>query len=97
MISRHLAWSGQEAISRILGIDTQLYGMTLRLDDLLCPAHLLPSRNANLLFHNVDTRTHLRDRMFYLNAGVHLQEIEIQVLVDEKLHRACIAIIDGLT
>ena len=70
--------------------------MALWLDDILRPAHLLPSRNANLLFHDVDACAHFGHRMFHLNACVDLQEIEIQVLVDQKLHRPGVAVADGL-
>ena len=36
--------------------------------------------------HQVQARDHLGDRVFHLESGVHLQEVEVAVL-EEKLHR----------
>ena len=69
--------------------------MTLRLNHFLRPTHFLPSRDANLFLHNVDARTHFRDGMLHLDACVHLQEVKIQVLIDQELHRSSIAIANG--
>ena len=96
MVGRHFTRRGQEAVFRVFSIDAQLHGMALCVDGLLGPTHLLATRNANLFLHDIDPRAHLSDRMFHLNAGVHLKEIEVQVLVDQKLHRTSIAIADGL-
>ena len=96
VVGGHLAWCRQEAIGGVFGVDTQLYGVALGLYGLLCPSHLLPSRDTNLFLNDVDARAHLCDGMLHLDAGVHFKEIEVQVLVDEKLHRACVAVTYGL-
>ena len=42
-------------------------------------------RECDLLLDEIDARHHLRDRMFYLDAGIHFHEEEVAVLIEEKL------------
>ena len=54
---------------------------------------LLPGGDADLLLHDVDAGDHLGDRVLDLHARVHLDEVELVVLVEE-LERARAAIAD---
>ncbi len=53
----------------------------------------MPGRNADLLAHEVDAEDRFGDRMFDLQAGVHLDEVELAVLVQE-LDRARADVVD---
>jgi hypothetical protein len=48
-----------------------------------------------LLFDDVDPGDQLGNRVFHLETGVHLQEIEIFVLVDQELNGAGVDVTDG--
>ena len=90
MVGSHLAWSRQEAVFGVLGVDTEFDGMTLEWNHLLGPAHLLTAGDADLLLHDVDAGAHFGHGMFHLDAGVHFQKVEVQVLVDDELHGASV-------
>ena len=92
MIERHLAGGRQEFVLWILSIHTTFDGVTLVLDHILCPAHLLAASDADLLLHDVDAGTLLRDRMLHLDTRVHLEEVEVEVVIDEELHRASVTV-----
>jgi hypothetical protein len=49
--------------------------------------------DADLLAHQVDAGHRLGDRMLDLQAGVHLDEVELAVL-EQELHRAGAAILE---
>src|SRR5439155_4003814 len=49
--------------------------------------------NADLLAHQVDAGHGLGDRMLDLQAGIHLDEVELAVL-EQELHRAGAAILE---
>ncbi len=51
--------------------------------------------NAQLRFHQVDAGHRLGDRMLHLDAGVHLDEVELAVLIHEELDRTRVLIADG--
>ncbi len=64
--------------------------MSLCLSDSLWPAAMI-----ELLLHQVDAGDHLGDRVLDLDAGVHFDEVEVAVLVQE-LERAGAAVADAL-
>ena len=55
----------------------------LKLDVLLRERQVAAGGDADLLEHEVDVGDHLGHRMLDLDAGVHLDEIELAVLVEE--------------
>ena len=73
---------GQEG-GRIFGIDPALDGVATDADVLLGDRQGLTGGNAQLLLDEVDAGDHLGDRMLHLDTGVHLDEIELAVLVQE--------------
>ena len=57
--------------------------MAAQLDVALRERQLLAARDADLLLHDVDAGDHLGHRMLDLHARVHLDEVELAVLVQE--------------
>src|SRR5574343_1041144 len=68
---------------RVFGIDTTLDGVTAELDVFLAEAQLFAGRNADLFLHDIDAGNHFGDRVFDLNAGVHFDEVELAVFIEE--------------
>jgi len=58
-------------------------GMAPDLDVVLGVAQLLAGGDAQLFRDNVDASDHLRYRVFHLDPGVHFNEEELTVLVQE--------------
>ena len=83
-----------EIVFRILCIYPYLDGVSGDMDILLLISQIPSRRNANLFPDQVYAGDPFRDRMFYLNPGVHLNEIEIPVLVLQEFNGAC-AVISG--
>ena len=83
--------------ARVLGVDAHLDGVTaaLRQDLVLGHRQRFAGRDADLPLDEVDAGDHLGDRVLDLQAGVHLEEEELAVLVDE-LDRAGVVVADGL-
>src|SRR5690606_11423148 len=67
----------------VFGVDTALDGMAAEFHITLTQGELFARCDTYLLLDQVDTRDHLGDRMFHLNTGVHLDEIELAVFVEE--------------
>ena len=42
----------------------------------------------NLRAYQIDARYHLRDRVLYLNAGIHLDKVMVAVLVHKEFQRS---------
>ncbi len=63
---------------------------------LLPEAQLLAGRDADLRLHQVHPRDRLGHRMLHLDAGVHLHEVEVLLLVQEELDGARVGVADRL-
>ncbi len=85
------------AARRVLGVDPDFDAMAAALGRNLLLGHRqgLAAGDADLPFDEVDTGDHLSDRVLDLEAGVHFEEEELTVLVDE-LDRSGVVIADGL-
>ena len=92
MIGDDAARGGCE-LEWILGIDAALDGVPLQFDVALAQCELLAGGDADLLLHQVDAGDEFGHGMFDLQAGVHLDEVELAILV-EKLEGACASIAD---
>ena len=68
--------------------------MAGKADVLLRVAEPAAAGDADLLAHQVDAAHHLGDRVLDLQAGVHLDEGELAVLVEE-LERAGVAVAEA--
>src|SRR5690606_3140088 len=87
------AGRGQEGI-RILGVDAAFDGVAAQHHVLLPDRQLLARGDLELLADQVDAGDQFGHRMFHLDAGVHLDEVEAAVLVQE-LERARAAVADA--
>ena len=73
----HRSPGGQEAAAGILRVDAGLDGVAVQGDVVLRDRQLLAGGDAHLQFDQVDAGDHLGDRVFDLQAGVHLHEEEL--------------------
>src|SRR5205823_4607843 len=77
-------WRRQELVRWILGVHPTLDGSPPRVDVGLAKAQRLSLRNAHHLPHEIESRDEFGDRMFHLEPRVHLEEVKIAVLREEK-------------
>jgi len=54
----------------------------------------VPRGNQDLVLHQVAAGDHLGNRMFHLDPRVHLDEVVVPFVIDQKLDRARIAVLD---
>jgi len=78
----------QEIIRRILGVNTAFECVSSWLNLLLRKRQQLTRGNFNLLFDQIDAGGHFGDWVFYLNSGVHFEEIETAILIQQELNRS---------
>ena len=62
----------------------------------LLEGKLLAGRDADHRLHDVDAGDHLGDGVLDLHARVHLEEVEVVVLVDQELAGAGADVVDRL-
>ena len=84
--------AGSESL-RVFGVDPAFDRMTVELDVLLLKAKRSSAGNADLFADNVNAADGFGDRMFNLQAGIHLQKIEFAVFI-QKFQRSGIEITD---
>ncbi len=84
----HLADGGPEALLRILGVDAHLYGVPPHLHLLLLEPKLLPHGDPELGLNQVNAGDHLGHGVLHLDAGVHLYEVEVPLLIHQELQSA---------
>ena len=82
MVFRILPGEGREG-DGVFGVDAAFDGVAVDDDFLLRHWQVAAGGDADLLQHEVDIGDHLGDGMFDLDAGVHLDEVEFAVLVEE--------------
>ena len=90
------AGAGAEVGGRILGIDAALEGMAAGDDVLLLDPQFLTGGDADLGFDEVDPGHQLAHRVLDLDPGVDLDEVEVALLIDDKLDRAGGVVAGGL-
>ena len=66
---------------RIFSVDTAFNGMAPQVNIPLFVAQLLTGGNEDLFLYQIQSGYHFRHRMLHLQAGVHLQEVEVQLFV----------------
>src|SRR5579859_7235466 len=86
------AWRGQELLVGIFRVEANLDSMSTMANLLLGERKRLVSRDAQLVAHKVQASNQFCDGMLYLQAGIHLKEVELLIFVEHKLHRPCINI-----
>ena len=77
----------EPAAGRVLGVDAHLDGVAAAFDLFLAEPQRLPRRHRQLQRHQVQAGDQLGHRVFHLEAGVHLQEVE-QALGVQELDRS---------
>ena len=82
VVGADLAGRGLE-VRQLLGVDPALDGVAGGLELGLGEGHRQAGGDADLLLDEVDVVDRLGDRMLDLEAGVHLDEVELAVLVEE--------------
>jgi hypothetical protein len=82
------ACAGQEVAERVFGVDAALHRPAIALHLGLRQRQLLAGCDADHQLHQINAGDALGHRVFHLQAGVHLQEVEILVFADHELHRA---------
>src|SRR5574343_1494530 len=68
---------------RVFRVDAALHRVALEHDLVLGEAQFFAVGDADLLLHDVDAGDQLGNRVFHLHAGVHLDEVELAVFVQE--------------
>ena len=89
------AGGGQEVAEGVLRIDAGLDGPAVQVDIVLLQRQLLARRDADHQFHQIEAGDQLGDRMLHLEAGVHLQEVEVALRVHDELDRAGGLVVHG--
>ena len=87
---------GHEIAHRVLGIDAHLDGRAFELHVLLLELELLAGGDPQHRLDEIEPGDELGHGMLDLKPRVHLEEIEIAVLVDDELHGARSVVADGL-
>jgi hypothetical protein len=82
VVLRDPAGAGGE-VRQLLGVDPHLDGVAVDPEVFLPELHRQAGGHADLLAHEVDAEDAFGHRMFDLEAGVHLDEVELAVLVEE--------------
>src|SRR5699024_927572 len=82
----------QEGV-RIFGVDTAFHGMAANVNFFLLDRQRWNGSDTQLFFDQVNAGDHFGIRMFYLNTGVHFDEIELAVF-EQELESTCAAIAD---
>ncbi len=86
----------QEPAERVLGVDPRLHRVPVDAQVVLGERQRLARRDAELVLDEVDAAAdQLRDRVLDLEAGVHLEEVEVAgVGVEQELHGARVGVAD---
>ena len=90
-----LAGGRAEVVAGILGVDAAFDRMADEAHVLLAHREGFAAGDAQLLSDQVDAGHHLGDRVFHLDAGVHLHEVEAAAAVHQELHRAGALVADA--
>ncbi len=83
----HEPGGGEEIPVRVLRVDPAFQRYSARHHVLLPEGQRAAGGHSQLLGDNVDAGGHLGDRMFHLDPGIHLDEVKISLVVDQKFER----------
>ena len=92
-----IQWSGLggESVSRILRIEPHFNGVAIELYFVLREWQLTAFSNGELPGHQILAGNQLGDRVLHLQAGVHFQEVEVPMFVDQELDGAGAFVVTG--
>ncbi|MNE29153.1 hypothetical protein D3C80_1226250 [compost metagenome] len=92
METRDFTRARQEGV-RVFGVNTALDRMTFHHNFFLLDGQRLTRRDTQLFFDQVNAGNHFSHRVFNLNTGVHLNEVELAVF-EQEFERTSTAIAD---
>ena len=75
-----------EVVFRIFGTDTAFDSMTTLFQLFLLEVQRFATGYTQLFLHQIHSNYFFRNRMFYLQTGIHFQEIEVTVLVYQEFN-----------
>src|ERR1044071_1606587 len=84
---------GKKVIGRIFCIDTHFDGVPVDLDIFLFERKLFALRNFQLKLYKIESCYLFGDGMFYLEARIHLKEIEVEISIHDELDGTGVVII----
>jgi hypothetical protein len=76
----------QEFTRRILSVNSVFGRVTVNLNIILLEGKRISSSNQDLLFNQINTGDLFSDGMLDLESSVHFKEIEVLVLIHQKLN-----------
>src|SRR6266403_2825676 len=94
-IAQEAADRRQKVARRVLGINPRLDRPAGQLDLCLGEGKRLAGRHPDHQLDEIETGDELGHRMLDLEPGVHLEKVEIALLVDDELDRAGRTVVDG--
>ena len=95
-VQRQVPGGRQKVIGRVFGIQPHFNCMTVQRDLLLRDRQRLALGNPDLPGHQVEAGNRFGHRMLHLQPRVHLHEEKLATGIQQKLHRTCADIPDGL-
>ncbi|MNN16547.1 hypothetical protein D3C81_1296910 [compost metagenome] len=87
----------EEVVGRVFGIQPHFDGMAIKGHLVLSDWQRLAARHTDLPGHQVQAGDGFGDRVFHLQAGVHLHEEELAAGIEQELHSASTDIADRLS
>ena len=88
--------AGTKPLAGILGIDAALDRPSVLREILLLERQRRSRRDLDLRLDQIEARDQLGHRMLDLDAGVHFEEVEVALGVDQEFDRAGVGVVDGL-
>lgn len=83
------AWGGPEVMSRIFCVDSAFYGPFMAdFDIFLFILEFLAFSDKDLFFNEIDASDFFGNAVFYLDTGVHFDEVEVAMFIDEEFDGA---------
>ena len=79
---------GQEVVLRVFGVHAHFDGVAGDGELILGEGQRLALGHADLFLHQVKPRDLLRHGVFHLEAGIHFQEVEVVLVVEQEFHGA---------
>ena len=95
-VQRQVPGGRQKVIGRVFGIQPHFNRMTVQRDLLLRDRQRLALGNPDLPGHQVEAGNRFGHRMLHLQPRVHLHKEKLATGIQQKLHRTCADITDGL-
>lgn len=87
--------AGDEAVVWVFSVDAALDGVAGERHVLLPEPQRLPGGDTELGEHQIEPGHHLGHRVLHLQAGVHLEKVEVAVGIDQELDGAGVGVAHG--